>query len=76
MKFSSYEEILSNYIFLKTVVSELEESYFLYMTGDEILSEKNAIIDELKNDTSFPVPDPKDLEPCCSDIVNGVFNRN
>ena len=46
MKFSSYEEIVQNYIFLKTVVEELNESYFLHMSREEIKSEKDSIINE------------------------------
>lgn len=52
MKFS-YEEIINNYVFLKKVVNELHEDYFLYRSNHEIRAEKDNIIEELRSDTSF-----------------------
>ncbi len=53
MKFSSYEEIVQNYIFLKTLVEESDESYFLHMSREETESEKESVIEELRADASF-----------------------
>jgi len=53
MKFSSYEEIIENYIFLKDVIEKLDDNYFLYMTRREIILEKESIIAEFQADTSF-----------------------
>lgn len=52
MKFS-YEKITDNYLFLKKIVNELHENYFLYMSKHEIRAEKNNIIEELRSATSF-----------------------
>ncbi|CAN2041711.1 hypothetical protein GMMP15_560114 [Candidatus Magnetomoraceae bacterium gMMP-15] len=53
MKFSSYNEIVNNYIFLKIVILDLSEKYFLHMTREEMKLEKDIIINELMIDTSF-----------------------
>ncbi|MDM8548670.1 hypothetical protein QUF72_01280 [Desulfobacterales bacterium HSG2] len=52
MKFSSYDEIVENYMFLKTLVEESDESHFPYMSREEIKSEKRTIIKELQADAS------------------------
>ncbi len=53
MKFSSYREIVENYIFLKDVVKSLDNNIFLYMTTDEIIEEKLEIIEDLRTDAAF-----------------------
>jgi len=53
MKFSSFGEIVNHYIFLKQIVSHLNEEHFLYMSKGEMKLEKEAIIDELMIDASF-----------------------
>lgn len=53
MKFSSYDEIVENYIFLKTLVEEADETRFLYMSREEIEAEKRSVIEELRADASF-----------------------
>lgn len=53
MKFTSFDEIADNYIFLKKVISSLGEEYFLYMSKSEIKLEREAIINELTIDASF-----------------------
>jgi len=53
MKFSSYDEIVENYMFLKTLVEESDETHFLYMSREETEAEKRAVIEELRADASF-----------------------
>lgn len=53
MKFSSYREIVENYVFLTDVVKKMKDDDFLYMTTEEIQKEKAEIIDDLRTDTAF-----------------------
>jgi hypothetical protein len=48
-----YADILDHYLFLKNVVLNLTDDYFLHMTKEEINKEKWDIINELMTDTSF-----------------------
>lgn len=53
MKFSSYREIVDNYVFLAEMVKKMEDEDFLYRTTEEIQKEKTEIIEDLRTDTAF-----------------------
>lgn len=53
MKFSSYKEIVENYVFLADVIKKLDDNEFLYMTTEQIQKEKAEIIEDLRTDAAF-----------------------
>jgi len=53
MKFTSCDSILKNFLFLKKVVEELDNDYFEFFTQQQIIQEKEFIINDLELDTAF-----------------------
>lgn len=48
-----HHSILQNFQFLKESIQALDESYFPYRTRDEIVEEKNILVEECKMDHAF-----------------------
>jgi hypothetical protein len=53
MRFDSCEEILEDFIFLKSVIENLTEDNFPYMTRNEIEEEKIVWMEEIKMEYAF-----------------------
>jgi len=51
--FSSCDSIMTNFVFLKQVVEKLENSYFEFLTDQQICEQKNFILQDLELDTAF-----------------------
>lgn len=51
--FSSCDSIMTNFVLLKQVVEKLENSYFEFLTDQQICEQKNFILQDLELDTAF-----------------------
>lgn len=53
MKYNSFSEITENYLFLRDIINGLGNEHFQYMSDEEVRTEKEKILDEIRLDASF-----------------------